>query len=171
MKLIVGLGNPGKEYQNTRHNIGWVIADALAEGEKWQESKKANALYIKKQKFEIIKPTTFMNNSGLAVVYALKKHGVTPENIIVVHDDKDLLLGEYKIQKDRGSAGHNGVQSIIDHLGTKNFTRVRIGIAPEDKRAMGDTAEFVLNKFSKGEKQIAEKIISTVTEEIKKLLA
>jgi len=171
MKLLVGLGNPGKEYENTRHNIGWMVLDLLANEEKWQESKKAHAFYIKKENFEMIKPTTFMNNSGLAVAYAMKKNNVGPENIIVVHDDKDLQLGEYKIQKDRGSAGHNGVQSIIDHLGTRNFTRVRIGIAREDKRAMGDTADFVLNKFSKEEKQIAEKIISTAAEEIKKLLA
>lgn len=167
MKLIVGLGNPGKEYENTRHNIGWIILDTLAEGEKWQDSKKAHAFFIKKDNFEMIKPTTFMNNSGLAVAYALKKLNLNPEEMVVIHDDKDLPFGEYKIQKDRGSAGHNGVQSIMDHLGTKNFTRVRIGIAKEN---MGDTADFVLAKFSKEEKKTMEQIITKIIEEIKKIV-
>ena len=171
MKIVVGLGNPGKEYENTRHNAGWMVLDLLAGGERWTENKKARAIYVKKGGFELMKPTTFMNNSGLAVAYVLKKRGVAPSDIIVVHDDKDLKLGEYKIQAGRGSAGHNGVQSVIDQIGTKDFTRVRIGIAPLGGRDMGDTADFVLHGFMKGEKAVLQETIKKAAEEIKKMLA
>lgn len=180
MKLIVGLGNPGKEYLNTRHNVGFWAAEKLAEywGAKktdWSNSKKAQADYLKITNMadgvEIIKPQTFMNNSGVAVTYAAKKHNLKPAEIIVIHDDKDIKLGEFKIQNGRGSAGHNGIKSIIEHLGTKDFHRVRIGVAPSDDRPMNDTADFVLGKFNKEEKIILEKIWEKIIPEITKILA
>jgi len=157
MKLIIGLGNPGQKYQNTRHNIGFQVADSFLEKkEKWRKSKKANCLYFRKQigqqEIEIIKPLTFMNNSGLSVKYAFKKHGLHPENIIVVHDDIDIDFGKIRISKDRSSAGHNGVQSIINHLKTKNFIRIRIGIASEQKNNDIASEKFVLKNFSRKEK-------------------
>lgn len=168
MKLIVGLGNPGKQYEKTRHNVGWMVLDRFVSPKEWKESAKAQALFCKKeingQEVEFFKPLTFMNNSGAAIAYAKKKH--PRAELIVVHDDKDIALGKIKVQTNRGPAGHKGVQSIIERLGTKNFTRVRVGIAPADKTITEDAADFVLAKFSKEEmaglNQAIERVV-TVT--------
>lgn len=154
MKLIVGLGNPGKKYEKTRHNVGFMVLDALAEGGHWGSSKSVKAEYIKTsidgQNVELFKPQTFMNESGSAVATAANKNGVSPVDILVIHDDIDVPLGEVKIQSDRGAAGHNGIKSIIQHLGTQDFTRVRVGIKPS--RQKGDTSKFVLGRFGIFEK-------------------
>ena len=174
MKLIIGLGNPGKQYAKTRHNIGWQVLDSLAGKNKWSESKKAKAEYIKKEidgtLVELLKPLTFMNESGQAVAYAVKKHSIATSDIIVVHDDKDLPLGKIKIQSDSSSAGHNGVQSIMDHLKTQSFTRVRMGIASDNLKKMADTSKFVLNRFGFLEKGKVKQAVQQAVEEIKKLL-
>ena len=162
MKLIVGLGNPGDKYKKTRHNLGFLTVDYLAAGNKWKENKKANCLYIKKQieseGIELIKPLTFMNNSGKTVNYIQKKHYLKPEDILIIHDDIDLPLGEIRIQQGRGAAGHKGVQSIINLLGTKDFIRMRIGIKPSDSQEK-DTEKFVLEKFTNQEEKIVQQII------------
>ncbi len=165
MFLIVGLGNPGRQYAKTRHNVGWMVLDYLTKKEKWNSSKGANALYFKKglngQEVELLKPQTFMNNSGISVAYAVNKHKISSAHIVIVHDDKDIPFGEIKIQNNRGAAGHNGVASIIKHLGTQDFIRVRIGIqnlTTEKKTA----ADIVLKKFTKAEeKQLQQVIIKT----------
>ncbi len=161
MKLIIGLGNPGPKYKKTRHNLGFRVVDFLAENEKWKENKKANCLYLKKeingQEAELIKPLTFMNNSGQTVNYIQKKHYLQLKDIVVIHDDIDLPLGEIKIQQSRGSAGHKGVQSIIDTLGAADFIRMRIGIRP--KELFTDTEKFVLEKFTPEEEKIVQEII------------
>ncbi len=187
MILIVGLGNPGKKYQKTRHNIGFQIADVLAEKEKWKKSKKANCLYLKKQinnkNVELIKPMTFMNDSGRAVRYAQKKHNIPVEKIIVIHDDIDLPVGAIRISKNSSSAGHKGVQSIINELKTKNFIRFRVGInqnnnltPKESKLPTGQaikqfnkkisTEKFVLQKFSKDEKKIVKQAVELTVQAI-----
>lgn len=173
MKLIVGLGNPGKKYIKTRHNVGWMILDSLAEKAKWYENKNAKALYTKininNNEVELLKPLTFMNNSGYSVAYACKNHNFDLENdVIVIHDDKDINLGEIKVQKNRNAAGHNGVKSIIQHLKTKNFIRIRVGIA-NDKMKYQNTTIFVLKKFGLLERKKLQIGIQTATEEIKKL--
>ena len=182
MKLVVGLGNPGKKYEKTRHNIGFVVVERLINDKKikkndirWKENKKIKAFCCKTEidgkEIEFLKPTTYMNNSGVAVAFAVKKYPkLKPEDIIVAHDDKDIPLGEMRIQINRGPAGHNGVKSIIEHLGTQNFTRVRIGVAPIDGSDMGDTADFVLKKFTKEEQDILNKVITKVADEIIKNL-
>ncbi|OIO46044.1 MAG: aminoacyl-tRNA hydrolase [Parcubacteria group bacterium CG1_02_37_51] len=174
MKLLIGLGNPGKQYDQTRHNIGFMVLDNLAGKNKWHTSKKANALYlwqeIADQEVELFKPQTFMNASGLAVALAMKKHNLEPKDIIVIHDDKDLLLGDIRTQTDRSAAGHNGIKSIIEHLGTQDFTRIRIGIASDNPRKMSDTSKFVLNRFGMFEKMKVKKAIDQAIEEIKKLI-
>ena len=183
MKLIVGLGNPGKQYKRTRHNVGWLVLDALAGDERWQESAKAQAMYVKTEingkRVELLKPTTFMNNSGVSVAYAMKKNGVELSNLIVIHDDKDIPLGESRVHKDRGAAGHNGVVSIIEHVGSKNFVRIRVGIAPspggrgtqgEGSPKIVSTADFVLAKFTKEEQKILREVIEKVVEEVKRLI-
>lgn len=150
MKLIVGLGNPGKKFIKTRHNIGFRIIDALM--------KK-----ISDKDIIFLKPETFMNNSGNAVQTALAYYKISVENLCVIHDDIDLPFGTVKISKDSSSAGHKGVQSIIDELKTKKFTRIRIGIKPIH---IVDTTEFVLKNFTKKEekkiKEITKKAVDAI---------
>ena len=171
MKLIVGLGNPGLKYKKTRHNLGFLMVDYLATGDQWKENQKANCLYIKKQiglkEVELIKPLTFMNNSGQAVNYLQKKHRLKPEEILIIHDDIDLPLGEIRIQKGRGSAGHQGVQSIINQLGTKDFIRMRIGIKSmnNEQRTM-NSEQFVLEKFTAQEEKIVQQTIKRAVQMI-----
>lgn len=174
MKLVVGLGNPGKKYERTRHNVGWMALDLLTGKSDWKESEKAQALYYKTDvsgvDTKFLKPITFMNNSGVSVAYAHKKHPeLSSTDIIVVHDDKDIPLGDIRIQTDRSAAGHNGVKSIIEHLGTQNFTRVRIGIAPKEGTIL-DTADFVLDKFQKEEQDILNQTLENAAQEIRKLI-
>jgi len=166
MTLIVGLGNPEKKYNHTRHNIGFKIVNILAEKEKWKKSKKVECEYIKKQinnkDVELIKPMTFMNNSGKAVRYAQKKHNIPVEKIIVIHDDIDLPVGAIRISKNSSSAGHKGVQSIIQELGTKKFVRLRIGIRSKTNGFIPKipTEKFVLKKFSLQEKKLIKKAVN-----------
>lgn len=174
MKLIVGLGNPGEKYKKTRHNLGFLMVDYLAAGGKWKESKKANCLYSKKQigleEVELIKPLTFMNSSGQAVNYLQKKHHLKPKDILIIHDEIDLPLGEIRIQEGRGPAGHKGVQSIIDQLGTKDFIRMRIGIRPTDQETIIDTEKFVLEKFTAEEEKIVQQTIKKAAQLVRAAL-
>lgn len=176
MKLIVGLGNPGKEYKNTRHNIGFDVLEHLAEKlglPNFKMEKKFNAetssSALPSGKVVLVKPQTFMNNSGSSVRAIMEFYKMTPADLIVIHDDKDIVMGETKFQNNRGSAGHNGVKSIIEHLGTQDFTRVRVGIAAADS-PIQDTADFVLSKFSKDEKKSLDKSTEEIIKEITKKL-
>ena len=136
MLLIIGLGNPGKEYENTRHNIGFKIVDSFAEKNDFpafQESSKHQSLISEKtihnKKVILLKPQTFMNLSGKAVKSVTNFYKLNPtKDIIVIGDDADLKIGKINIQSGKSSAGHKGVQSIINELGTKEFIRMRIGI-------------------------------------------
>lgn len=173
MKLVVGLGNPGKQYAKTRHNIGFMVLDTLHDGP-WELSKKFNGEIstqtINEQKILLVKPMTFMNDSGQAVALIAHFYKLHPSDIIVVHDDKDLPLGEIRVQTDRGHAGHNGVRSIIECLGSKAFTRIRMGIASTEKKKMDDTAAFVLSKFSLIEKRAVKTMIDRAITEITQLI-
>ena len=171
MKLIIGLGNPGRKYKKTKHNFGFLVLDKLAGKNKWTSSKNANAEYLRLDialtDTELLKPQTYMNNSGIAVAYAVKKHNIKPEDIIVIYDDLDLEFGNMRIGKFESAAGHNGIKSIIQELGFNNFIRIRLGI--NDEYAEKIPAEkFVLNKFPrKGKKQLEEiidKAVNAVTE-------
>jgi len=144
MILIVGLGNPGRKFQKTRHNIGSRVIDEL---------KSLNLKGI-----ILVKPQVYMNQSGSAVKGLIKKYKLGVENLIVVHDDIDLLLGKIRIVKNRGAAGHKGVESIIKSLGTKNFVRFRIGICPKTDKPKRPE-KFVLQKFNKKEGEIIKKVI------------
>lgn len=133
MKLITLLGNIGKEYANTRHNIGFMVADCLAR--RWQDEdhwKKAdNAWYLEKrmpEKCYVIKPTTYMNNSGVAVSDFARFYHIEPEDILVVQDDMDLPVGTLRIRRKGTSGGHNGLKSIENALGSQNYPRIKIGI-------------------------------------------
>jgi len=165
MKLIVGLGNPGIKYEKTRHNIGWRIIEELAhqiETEQWKMEMRFNAFEAQKninqEKVILTKPQTFMNNSGLSVKSAVDYYKIPIENILVIHDEIDLPLGKIKIQKERGSAGHKGIESIIEHLGTNDFNRMRVGIK-SNKQETIETEKFVLQKFTPEEEEIIQEII------------
>lgn len=133
MFAIIALGNPGTNYSKTRHNAGWIITDNAFPDLDWHENKYAFAALataeIENNTFQIAKPLTFMNESGKTADYLISKEGVLPENLIVVYDDLDLALGKFKISFDRGSGGHNGIKSIEEHLGSREFIRIRIGIS------------------------------------------
>ncbi|MDD5221816.1 MAG: aminoacyl-tRNA hydrolase [Patescibacteria group bacterium] len=140
---------------------------------KWSSSKHSPISYcwkdINGQSIELVKPTTFMNKSGLAIGHLVKKHQLKPQDLIVVHDDKDLPLGKLRIQINHGAAGHNGVKSIIEHLKSTNFIRVRIGIQ-SDETENTPAEKLVLQKFSKKEKLILKKVINQANEAIKMII-
>lgn len=172
MKLIIGLGNPGKEYAKTRHNAGFMVVDALAKvlGADFKFQKKFNAeiaqVKLENEDVVLLKPQTFMNLSGSPVRAVMDFYKIKIKDIIVVQDDKDILFGEVKYQNNRSAAGHNGIKSLIEHLGTQDFARIRIGVAWQDKEKMGDTADFVLRNFTKTELQNLEKIIQDIIVQI-----
>ena len=156
MKLVVGLGNKGREYENTRHNMGFMLVDRYLQykniTDKFKE--KFNAMYIEttinNEKVIFIKPMTYMNNSGIAVRAFLDFYKLNSEDILVISDDLDLDLGKFRLRRNGSSGGHNGLKSIISHLGTDNFKRLRIGIS-NDK---DDVINYVLSKF--GKKELSE---------------
>jgi PTH1 family peptidyl-tRNA hydrolase len=152
MKLIVGLGNPGKKYEKTWHNIGFVALDKIANefdmGSFKIEKKFKSEIAIGQignEKVVLAKPQTFMNNSGEAVSAIVKYYKIDSEDIIIIHDDVDLPLERIKIVTDSSGGGNNGVKSIIQYLKTKNFWRIKVGIATAVKDKM-DTADYVLSK-------------------------
>lgn len=165
MKLIVGLGNPGGQYESTRHNIGYMVVDKLAKelGETappWVIDAKRNVLTAKIGEVLLVKPQTFMNKSGFAVKALIDFYKLTPADVWVIHDDIDLPLGKIKIREKGSSAGHNGVESIIKELGTDTFVRFRLGIG-RGKDAEGEQVNrnlhhrsvisFVLSRFRQNE--------------------
>jgi PTH1 family peptidyl-tRNA hydrolase len=143
VKLIVGLGNPGKTYDNTRHNIGFMILDNFINNENWKS--KFDSLYIKKDDVLFLKPQTYMNNSGFAVKKIVDFYKIKAEDILVIQDDLDLPFNTFKLKKNSSSGGHNGIKSIISCLNTDSFCRLKIGIA-HDKNI--NTIDYVLSKFN-----------------------
>jgi peptidyl-tRNA hydrolase, PTH1 family len=158
--IIAGLGNPGKEYEETRHNAGFMFVDyfrgndAAPDFSDWEFSKKLNSEICsgkyKERKIILLKPQTFMNPSGEAVAAAKKYFKVKLENIFVAHDEIDLPLGTFRFSKNSSSAGHQGAQNIIDRLKTKDFTRIRIGIGGKKDKKIA-TKNYVLGKFTSAE--------------------
>lgn len=157
MKLVIALGNPGEQYQQTRHNAGFIILDEIQN--QWGFSNfKLNKKFEAEiseglkdgTKFILAKPQTFMNLSGKSLRAILDFYKISTEDICVLHDDLDIDLGSFKISTDSSAAGHNGIQSIIDHLGTQKFKRIRIGIEGSElkKNRLISGSDFVLQKFS-----------------------
>jgi PTH1 family peptidyl-tRNA hydrolase len=153
MRLIVGLGNPGGSYQNTRHNAGFLVADALL------KAKTSND-------FTIRKSDTFMNDSGSFVKKLADQYKLAPESIYIAHDDLDIPIGSYKIQFGRGPKDHNGIKSVDESLGTDQYWHVRVGVdnRPLDNRPMGE--EYVLQDFTDEEKQILERTIQEICKKL-----
>ena len=155
MKLVVGLGNPGKEYKETRHNIGFMVLDNYLGKVAWK-SKLESQFYmteIDNEQVIFIKPETYMNLSGIAVRKVLKYYDVKVEDILVIQDDLDMELGTYKLKKNSSSGGHNGIKSIISEIKSESFARLKIGIG-KDERIPVD--KYVLTRLSTQE---MEKII------------
>ena len=157
MKIIVGLGNPGKPYEHTRHNIGFDVIDALAK--KWDvslTSTKFNGMYATVHRPEgkvlLVKPLTYMNLSGECVGPLMDYFDLDVEDVIVIYDDLDLETGKLRLRQKGSAGGHNGIKSIIHHLGTQEFNRIRVGV--NRPPAGMKVADYVLSKFSKEEQVI-----------------
>jgi PTH1 family peptidyl-tRNA hydrolase len=155
MKIIIGLGNPGKQYKKTRHNAGFIAVDKL---------KKAGLNNV-----VFLEPDTFMNNSGKAVKKIADFYKAETKDIWLIHDDIDLPLGEFKISQGQGSAGHKGVQSVINELKSKDFNRIRIGICPKDGKPQ-NVENFVLEKFLKTEEKIIKEVIDKAVQSLQNAL-
>lgn len=161
IKAIIGLGNPGPRFDFTRHNIGFAIVDALADRHNgsWRtkDNMELTEIRIGDSNILLIKPQTFMNDSGKVIPF-LNKKGIKPENVLVVHDELELPFGTIKIKFGGGHRGHNGLRSIIDIAG-KDFHRLRFGIGRPDTREQNEVGDYVLTKFSEPKKEVEEKII------------
>ena len=161
MKLIVGLGNPGKEYENTRHNIGFMAVDNYVKLHNLGDFKeKFNGMYIKYQlgneQVILVKPLSFMNLSGDVVRKYVDYFKIDINDILIIHDDLDMPVGKIKIKVGGSSGGHNGIKDISIKLGTEEFKRLKVGIA---NNKMMDTKDYVLGRFSKEEKDVIDKAI------------
>jgi PTH1 family peptidyl-tRNA hydrolase len=197
MQLIVGLGNPGERYERTRHNVGFLVLEKLktkisnfqfpiskwfdtthhpesVEGQilnrNFQLEKKFNAEIQKLEDVILAKPQTFMNESGMAVSSLANFYKIKPDNIYVIHDDLDLRLGDYKIQKGVGPKLHYGIQSIEEKLGSKDFWRIRVGVDNRDPQNRIPGEEYVLQKFTDEEKGIIERTIDKVIIELNSVI-
>jgi PTH1 family peptidyl-tRNA hydrolase len=168
MKVIVGLGNPGKKFEKTRHNLGFMVLDGFSRKNKFPKFEMRKEFLaeisekeIGKEKIILAKPQTFMNNSGKSVKILTRTFNLDLKNLFVIHDDLDISFGKIKISFGRGSGGHKGVQSIIDELKTKNFFRFRIGIKPKQNyiTLYSSIENFVLGKFDENERKILKEII------------
>lgn len=167
-KLVVGLGNPGDGYANTRHNVGFAVASRLGKraraefGIKAAESRIAEGS-LGGVKVAIARPQTFMNDSGRAAKKLLDRYRLDPADMLVIFDDVDLPLGTLRIRESGGPGTHNGMRSIVGAVGT-GFPRIRVGVAPTQLREVPDLAEYVLSPFEQDEKALAEKTLDRATE-------
>jgi PTH1 family peptidyl-tRNA hydrolase len=178
--LIVGLGNPGEEYEHTPHNLGFLAVDRLAEANAIRMTRKENASLvglgeIRRRKVALAKPQTFMNLSGPAVKGLLERYGLKPDRLILVYDELALPWQDLRIRPKGSAGGHNGVKSVIGSLGTMEFTRVRLGIRPVDEsgalRPIGDTAKFVLAPFKRGQMKEVEEAVGRGAEAVESIIA
>lgn len=181
MKLIVGLGNPGDKYKDTRHNVGFDVVDKLAHelGKAtalWEFQKKHNALTVKIGEVVLVKPQTYMNASGESVRSLVSFYKLTSDDVWVIHDDLDLPMGKIRIRQGGASAGHHGVDSIIKELKSDNFLRFRLGIGT-GKENIGDhtdrklhrskVIEFVLSRFHQGEAGTMKHLVKNSVEAVR----
>jgi len=170
MKLLVGLGNPGREYENTRHNAGFCVLEKIVEKEdgQWGSEAKANALIyrmkIGSEEVILALPQSYMNLSGEVVSDLLRWFKLSNDDLIIVHDELDLPFGTIQVKKGIGPAGHNGIKSIIQKLGTQDFIRVRIGIGETEKNIPSE--KFVLEKFTDSEQKTLDKVYESAREKI-----
>lgn len=169
MKLIAGLGNPGKEYEKTRHNCGFMVMDQLAEKcSTVNFSAKWNALIAKVQingqQVLLMKPLTYMNNSGSAVAQAVSYYKIAPQDILVIHDDMDLPVGSVRIRTKGSAGGQKGMKSIIQALGTQDIARIRVGVGHSDRGNHDLVPDWVLSPVSKEERSLLEDAVKSAAD-------
>jgi len=172
--LVVGLGNPGSEYARTRHNVGAEVVELLAARHgarlrKGKERARADEVSVGGKRMALAVPTTYMNDSGAAVQALVRRYGVTPEQVVIVHDELDLPVGALKLKAGGGLAGHNGLRSIKAHLKTDQFLRVRIGVGKPRSKEHG--VDHVLNKFAKRERAEIEVTLEQAADAVEAILA
>lgn len=175
MKLIIGLGNPGEKYKNTRHNVGFMILDKIQKSKDFSAfefNKKFNAFIAEsnagEDKIILAKPQTFMNNSGQSVKSILDFYKISPQDLIIINDDLDITIGNYKIAFSSSSRGHNGIQSILDHIGDQEIKRVKVGVEKESGRASRKITgkKFVLEDFLPEELEKINSLTDSIEKEI-----
>jgi PTH1 family peptidyl-tRNA hydrolase len=172
--LVVGLGNPGAEYARTRHNVGAEVVDLLAARHgarlrKAKERAQADEVNVGGKRLALAIPTTYMNDSGAAVQALVRRYGVTPEQVVIVHDELDLPVAVLKLKAGGGLAGHNGLRSIKAHLKTDEFLRVRIGVGKPQSKEHG--VDHVLNKFAKRERTEIDVTLEQAADAVEAILA
>ena len=174
VKVVAGLGNPGGKYENTPHNVGFDAVDRLAAvcGCQFKQSLKFKAEIVKTQigseSVVLIKPQTFMNLSGESIGALLRFYKVAPVDLIVLFDDVDLELGRIRVKPCGGSGGHNGLKSVIQHVGMGDFVRVRMGVGRGESR--GNVMSHVLHKFTSGDRDSIESMVSTAVDSVYEIL-
>ncbi len=169
IQTIIGLGNIGKKYARTRHNLGFIVLNKISELWKIAPQPGPGNFYLAENKIEgdvvrLIWPTTYMNNSGLAVRQAVEAYKVMPGNVLVVYDDLDLPLGKIRLRQAGSGGSHNGMNSVIEHVGTEDIPRLRLAIGPMPSEV--DPVSFVLGEFSPDEREIVEKMIGQAAEAV-----
>ena len=162
MKIIVGLGNPGAQYENTPHSVGFEAVDAIAAsvGAAWEEKRQFKCLMARGtfagQQVMLVKPQTYMNLSGESVAPVVKYHNATPADLLVIQDDIDLPLGRLRVRKGGSCGGHNGIRNIIERLGTPDFARLKLGVGKDRENVIA----HVLGKFSPDARQVVDKVVA-----------
>lgn len=165
LKLVVGLGNPGPEYEKTRHNVGFRLADRLVGGaDSFWKDFKGLGVVAKAEGLWIAKPMTYMNLSGEFVQKFAAYHNIALEDILVVYDELAIPLGKLRIRKNGSSGGQNGMKSIIQHFGTDNVSRLRIGIGPQPERM--NATDFVLGRFNKSEEKELDAVLAAAADAV-----
>lgn len=170
MVIIIGLGNPGEKFKKTRHNVGFMAVDYFAREHDFPDfefNKKHNASIAENKNVTLVKPQTFMNESGKAVKSVVKNS--KKDLVVIIHDDMDLPLGKIKIVKNRGSAGHKGVESIIKAIGNKDLIRFRVGIQPLKGRPPKPES-FVIKNFTDEEEKVVKKVVKKISEALSYLM-
>ena len=168
MKLIVGLGNPGTKFKNNRHNLGFMVADVfvIEEGLSWKKSRDLMCFFAKTREYVLVKPTTYVNESGESIRAVVDYYDIVPLDVLVVCDDLDLEFGMIRLSFGGSSAGHRGVESVVKGLGTGDFARLRIGIN-HPKNPNQDPADYVLSDFTNDQKNQLPEIIAKCQEAIR----
>jgi PTH1 family peptidyl-tRNA hydrolase len=166
IRLVAGLGNPGAEYERTRHNIGFAVVDAFAHqgGASWQHSAKWEAVWAKSGDVLLVKPWSYMNHSGLPLSLVANFYKIAPEEMLVVLDDTALPLGRLRLRLDGSSGGHNGLESVFMHLASDAIPRLRIGVGTPPP---GASVDYVLGRFFEEERAIIETAVARAVEAVK----
>ncbi len=174
VKAVVGLGNPGARYRRTRHNVGFMLVDELSSrfGVKFKGGKGEYIIGIsEKLDTAFIKPLTFMNNSGVAVKDIVKRYDVDVEDLLVIYDDLDLVLGRFKLKKNGSGGTHNGIKSIIYHLNSNNFPRLKMGIDVAGRRENGSSEDYVLSNFTRSEKEQIQNLLPEAADAVEAFIS